>query len=95
MKKTALQQLIDEAEKTLYGSQLRWLRTKATELLETEREQIEEAYTEGEIHVVSVLKEAFPKLDFSAADYQINLIKEKGDTNVNAQQYYEDTYKCG
>jgi hypothetical protein len=57
MKKTALQQLIDEID-----SKHSWflnhgtidcpiitLRQKATELLETEREQIEEAYTHGGI----------------------------------------------
>jgi NAD/NADP transhydrogenase alpha subunit len=47
-KKTALQQLIEQLESMKPQSQIvDFIKEQATELLETEREQIEEAHTNG------------------------------------------------
>ena len=81
MKKTALQQLIDEID-----SKHSWflnhgtidcpiitLRQKATELLEIEREQIEGAYVMGK------------------QDQRCDMMPEY--YNRSKQQYYKDTYQ--
>ena len=85
MKKTALQQLIDSWEERKpngsYGLIWQAFIDEATELLETERNQIEEAFKQSRKRI-SILGES----EIQMTDY---LIQAKFQ---DAKQYYKDTY---
>lgn len=90
MRKTAMQLLIEDIEKNdayfmEFGtpdSPVKRIHAKATELLETEREQIEEAFKQSRKRI-SILGES----EIQMTDY---LIQAKFQ---DAKQYYKDTYQ--
>jgi len=92
MRKTALTQLINKYEKEAKKTNSPTIEyllkmvindIKEMKLLETEREQIEEAYHQGQTGLIMILNES---IDHSAGepDYE---------NRFDAQQYYKDTYE--
>jgi len=87
MKKTTMTQLIDEIKgmKSLLNNQesrvaecMTVITDRATELLETEREQIEEAFIDG----------CKVGVDFEKSQVQLILCEWP-----NSEKYYKDTYR--
>lgn len=82
MKKTPLQKLIDEAENTLYGSQLRWLRAKATELLEEEKQMVVDAYHTAQVELLEI-----------ATKHISGVSKPNKEDTYDAEQYFKEKYQ--
>jgi len=82
MRKTAMQLLIEDVKRMEQGLDVEELSAyvykKATELLETEREQIEAAFIDG----------CKVGVDFEKSQVQVILCEWP-----NSEQYYKDTYE--
>lgn len=57
------------------------------------KQQIIDAYTNGEINIVQEVKKNIPELDFTYTDLSILKIQSGIEPNESAEQYYNETFK--
>lgn len=100
--KTAIQQLIDIIDKgisVLNDSQIKeriileGVKGEAEKLLETEKEQVINAFHKGQVLIFEIIKSKFPKYKFEITQREVDLIENGNEINEDAEQYYTQTFK--
>ncbi|MCL1656792.1 hypothetical protein M2T79_09290 [Elizabethkingia miricola] len=95
--KTALQELIEKANKFKEVSftgklDIDDVIEELNNSLEREKEQITEAYHNGQVIVFNLLKKAFPNYKFPLTQDEVNKIECGLEVNEDAEDYYIEKY---